>query len=373
MSAGHSLKEFVMLKKLLLSLLVLCLAFLGTVRPSAADQVDRQTFENPLAYLQAHGWKIVSDGVLQRERRAGEVETFVYGANGFTWKLQDLQSQLGMLRGLFKAHPDDDLRKAILNHRQEIAKTQELLERAKAAEEKGLASVVPKDTCTITYTYNADAGYFTSAQGTWASANASFSNNCSLSGDVYAYATASATVNGAPTTMTVSDGTRSGANVSASAYAYVYGGDSCSSYAYASVSSTSLNPSSYSRSASNSSCPVPPPPPSPTISGTDYIYVSSGCVTTTWTSSVSGGTSPYSYQWTWNGVSVGTGSSYSRTVCVGGTYSYTSNTLGLTVTDSNSRTGSTSMNVDVEKDPASSCLVAADPNDPNKIICQPQP
>src|SRR5947208_487425 len=102
MSAEHSLKESVMLKKLLLSILVLCLAFLGTSRSGLADQVDRQTFNDPLSYLQAHGWKIVSDGVLQRERRAGEVETFVYGASGLTWKLQDLQSQLANLRSLFQ-------------------------------------------------------------------------------------------------------------------------------------------------------------------------------------------------------------------------------------------------------------------------------
>jgi hypothetical protein len=273
-----------------------------------------------------------------------------------------------MLRGLFQAHPDADLRKAILNHRKEIANTQKMLEIAKEAEEKGVAPIVPKDTCTITYTYNADASYFTSSQGTYASANSSFSNNCGLVGEVYAYATASVTVNGATTTQTVTDGPRDGSNVSASAYASENGIPTCSSYAYASVSSSSLNPSSYYREASNSSCPAPVQPPTPAISGTDYIYVSSGCVTTTWTSSVTNGTSPYSYQWTWNGVAVGTGSSYSRTVCAGSTYNYTSNTLGLTVTDSRSLQGSTSMTVDVEKDPASSCYVAADPNDPNKYV-----
>jgi hypothetical protein len=365
-----------MLKKLLLSLLVLCLAFLGTVRPSAADQVDRQTFDNPLAYLQAHGWKIVSDGVLQRERRAGEVETFVYGANGFTWKLQDLQSQLGMLRGLFKAHPDDDLRKAILNHRQEIAKTQELLERAKAAEEKGLAPVVPKDTCTITYTDNADAGYFTSVQGTWASANASFSNSCSLSGDVYAYATATATVNGAPTTMTVSDGTRSGANVSASAYAYVYGGPSCSSYAYASVSSTSLNPSSYSQSASNSSCPLPNPP-TVSISGTSFVnLLGYACKTYTFTANVSGGVPGYSYQWYIDGYPDGTNSStYSYTWCGDNFNDSYTDTVSVSVTDSASQTGSASHNVNVSTSSSGGCYAATSPSDPNKIvpICPQQP
>jgi len=73
------------------------------------------------------------------------------------------------------------------------------------------------------------------------------------------------------------------------------------------------------------------------------------CTTYTWTSSISGGTAPFTYQWTWNGTAVGTGSSYSRQICPGLNYSYTSNTLGLTVTDSASRTGSTSKTVIVEK------------------------
>jgi len=364
-----------MLKKLLLVSLVLCLAFLGVTRPSAADQVDRQTFNDPLSYLQAHGWKVVSDGVLQRERRAGEVETFVYGSSGFAWKLQDLQNQLATLRALFQAHPDADLRKAIVNHRQAIAKTQELLERAKAAEEKGVAPVVPKDTCTITYTYNADAGYFTSAQGTWASANASFSNNCGLSGDVYAYATATATVNGAPTTMTVSDGTRSGANVSASAYAYVYGVPSCSSYAYASVSSNSLNPSSYSRSASNSSCPLPNPP-TVSISGTSFVSLQGyTCKTYTFTATVSGGVPGYSYQWYIDGYPDGTGSTYSYTWCGDNFNSSYTDTVSVTVTDSASQTGSASHNVNVSTSSSGGCYAAASPSDPNKIvpICPQQP
>ncbi|HEY0511812.1 MAG TPA: hypothetical protein VGH73_07910 [Thermoanaerobaculia bacterium] len=357
------------MKKLLFTALVLCLSLLGTSRSSFAAQSGHGSADDPIAKMQAQGWKIVGDGVLQRERRAGEVETFVYGVGGFTWKLQDLWSQLANLRKVFLAHPTDELRQAILNHRKEIASTQEMLEAARAAAANGETGLV-KDSCTITYTYNADAGYFTSSQGTYGSASASFYHSCGASGEVYAYATASVTVSGATTTQTVSDGPRDGSNVTASAYASELGIPICSSYAYSSVTSNSLNPSSYSRSASNSSCPASNPVP--TISGTDYIYVSSGCTTTTWTSSVSGGTSPYTYQWTWNGSVVGTGSSYSRTVCAGSVYSYTSNTLALTVTDSNSYTGSTSLGVDVEKDPASrGCLAVAAP-DGSKIIQCPQ-
>jgi hypothetical protein len=376
MLAGHSLKESVMLKKLLLSVLVLCLAFLGAARPSAADQVDRQTFSDPLSYLQAHGWKVVSDGVLQRERKAGEVETFVYGAHGFTWKLQDLQSQLATLRGLFQAHPDADLRKAIVNHRQEIANTQKLLELAKAAEARGEAPVIPKDTCTITYTDNADAGYFTSAQGTYGSANASFSNNCGLIGEVYAYATASVTVNGGPLTQTVTDGPRDGANVSASAYASEYGTSPCSSYAYASVSSNSLNPSSYSQSASNSSCPLPNPP-TVSISGTSFVnLLGYACKTYTFTANVSGGVPGYSYQWYIDGYPDGTNSStYSYTWCGDNLNDSYTDTVSVSVTDSASQTGSASHNVNVSTSSSGGCYAATSPSNPNKIvpICPQQP
>jgi hypothetical protein len=353
------------MKKLVLTALVLCLSLLGTPRSSFADQGDRASANDPIAKMQAQGWKIVGDGVLQRERRAGEVETFVYGVGGFTWKLQDLWSQLPNLRKAYLAHPTDDLRRAVLNHRKEIASTQAMLEAARTAAANGETGLV-KDGCTITYTYNADAGYLTSSQGTYGSASASFYHSCGLSGEVYAYATASVTVNGATTTQTVTDGPRSSSNATASAYASELGIPTCSSYAYASVTSSSLNPSSYSISSSNSSCPAPSSPVV-TISGTNYIYVSSGCTTSTWTSSVSGGTSPYSYQWTWNGAAVGTGSSYSRTVCAGTVYSYTSNTLALTVTDTNSHTGSASLGVDVEKDPTSrGCLVVSP--DGSKVV-----
>jgi hypothetical protein len=88
--------------------------------------------------------------------------------------------------------------------------------------------------------------------------------------------------------------------------------------------------------------------PTVTINGPTNLSVTA-CTTYTWTASVSGGTSPYTYQWTWAGTAVGTGSSYSRQYCPGIAYSYNTYTLGLTVTDSGSRTGSASKNVNVER------------------------
>jgi hypothetical protein len=337
-----------MLKKSFLASLMLCLSLFGSTQLSFAQEAKARS-NDPIAQMVRQGWKIVQDGVLQRERGAHQVETFVFGAPGFVWKLQDLQNQLRNLRLAYQADPKPELRKAILNHRQEIANTQRMIALAQAAELRG-ETPTEKVSCTINFGYDASASALTSSQGVTGTASANFSSNCAFSGEVYAYSYSTASVNGAPTTQTLTDGPRSGANVTANAYTSQTGVPTCQSYAYASMTSSNLSPSSYTISATNNSCPGGPINPVPTINGTNYIGISPGtCVTTTWTSSVAYGTSPYTYQWTWNGAAVGTGSSYSRSICANNFYSYTSNTLGLTVTDSGYRTGSTAINVDVEK------------------------
>ena len=347
-----------MLKKQLIACLLLFASIIGTAHLSVAQETKARS-NDPISQLLRQGWKIVQDGVLQRDRGAGQVETFVFGAAGFTWKLQDLQNQLHNLRLAYQVTPTPELRKTILSHRQEIANTQQLIALAQTAEAIGALPVDDKVSCSLSFTYNASAAALTSSQGVTASASASFTGSCGFTGEVYAYSYSTATVAGAPTTQTLTDGPRSGANVSASSFTSQTGGPSCTSYAYASMTSSNLSPSSYTISATNSSCPAVATSPVPAISGTNYIYVSSGCVSTTWTSSVSGGTSPYTYSWTWNGAVVGTGSSYTRSTCAGAAYSYTTNTLALKVTDSASRIGNASKSVDVEKDPVGSgCRVA---------------
>lgn len=243
-----------MSKKLLLAVLALCLSLLGAAKPGPA-QADRDIQDELLAKLEREGWKVVQDGVLRRELRANETETFVYGVEGFTWKLQDLRRQLQKLRTAFAASPTPELRKAIANHRKEIARTMEMIELARVAEASGETGVAKVD-CTPSFTVNADAGPRPDALGTWASASASFTSppECGLTGEVYAYAFARALLNGAITTDTVTDGPRSGANVSATAYATRTGGSPCESYAYASVTSSNLNPTSYSKDKQNNSC-----------------------------------------------------------------------------------------------------------------------
>jgi hypothetical protein len=63
-----------MKKQWVLTLLALCLSLFSGLHPILAQQSD-----DSLAALQQKGWKIVKDGVLQRELVPGEVESFVLG------------------------------------------------------------------------------------------------------------------------------------------------------------------------------------------------------------------------------------------------------------------------------------------------------
>ncbi|HEV2844928.1 MAG TPA: hypothetical protein VG477_08790, partial [Thermoanaerobaculia bacterium] len=306
-----------MSKTLGLALLVLFLSLIGT--PPGLAQADRDSGSDPLVKLERAGWKILQDGVLRRESRTSEVETFVFGVEGFTWKLQDLRNQLQVLRKEFHFHPTPELRRAIASHRKAIASTMEMIERARIAEASGEAGL-PKTGCTLSFNYDAVASYKTDRQGTRAEASADFnaSPECNFSGEVYAYAFAKTTVSGAPTTATVTDGPRSGSNVSAAADANRNGGPTCESYAYSYVTSNNLNPSSYSKTRSNDLCPSPssaPPQVSVTSDNENYVEIwEDECIWINWTANITG-CSGYTSKIYRNGVLQGTGTSYSEEVC----------------------------------------------------------
>lgn len=323
-----------MTKRPLLASLLLCLSLSATSTPGLA-QAGREPGDDPIARMERAGWKIAGEGVLRRELRAGEVETFVFGVEGFTWKLQDLRRQLRFLRQEFKANPTPELRKAIAGHRKVIASTLEMIERARTPEARGSAKApVFCEPPTYTFAYDADAGGKTQRQGTWANASADFTvhSNCSAasedpseysgpSGEVYAYAFAQTTVNGAPATATVTDGPRTGGNVSASADASRNGGAPCESRVYASVTSSYLNPASYSKETSNQSCPVPSPAATAlqaTVTSNQPSTISQfawGCTSFTWTVDISGGTSPYNSKLYLNNRFVARGTTYTQSVC----------------------------------------------------------
>jgi hypothetical protein len=301
-----------MTKKLFISL-ALCLALFGTASP-ALTQVDQKSGEDTLAQLQREGWKIVSDGLLQRELIPGEVESFAFGVPGFTWKVKDLQRQLQKLQAELRANPTPELRKAIANHRKAITNAQRALALARNAEALGEEADLSKVSCAINFSYDATAAKKLDAQGVLANASATFGANCGFTGQVYAYAFAKAWYNGAETTQTVTDGPRSGANVSATASASRNGGPPCESYGYGEMVSSGLNPSSWSKSATNTNCPSAPNPPTVTVTSNYpsvidlYEY---DCVNITWTTNISGGTSPYVTTMYWNNSSVGNRTTYS--------------------------------------------------------------
>ena len=87
-----------MTKRSPLAGLLLCLSLLISAIPGLA-QTD------PMDRLEREGWTVVQEGVLQRQPGPGEVETYVFGVEGFNWKLRDLRSQLQVLRREHEANP----------------------------------------------------------------------------------------------------------------------------------------------------------------------------------------------------------------------------------------------------------------------------
>ena len=306
--------------KTLFTGLLLCLCSLGAAVPSLA-QADRDTGDDPILKLQREGWTIVQEGVLQRQSKPGEVETFVYGVEGFTWKLQDLRAQLRKLRAELAANPTPELRRVIASHRKAIASTRKMIERARLAG-TGAKWDIWQGGCNLAFAYDADASHKVNARGAWAVASAdfqAFSETCH-DGEVYAYAFAKTTVNGAPTTAQVTDGPRTGSNVNASADASRNGGGPCESYAYSYVTSSSLSPSSYSKSTLSETCPAASTPSTLQVSITPDEYLTNTiweeqCEASTWTLSISGGTPPYTVNVYRNGVFQRTGPSYSEQFC----------------------------------------------------------
>jgi hypothetical protein len=338
----------VMTKKLFLSL-ALCLALFGVVSPALA-QTDQKSGEDTLAQLQREGWKIVSDGLLQRELVPGEVESFAFGVSGFIWKVKDLQKQLQKLQAEFRANPTPELRKAIANHRKAIASAKRALANARAAEARGQEIDLSKVSCALNFSYDAAGGPKTDVQGIWANASATFgsSGTCGFTGQVYAYAFAKTWVNGAESTETVTDGPRSGANVSATAYASRNGGGPCETQSYGEMLSDSLSapPYTWTKRVITSSCPPVVTPLNVTAASnapsTTIDLYNSDCITITWAVNYSGGTPPHVSMMYLNGASVGAGTAYSKTYCNAGTNTSLTATFSVTVADSSNPTQSKS-------------------------------
>lgn len=328
----------------------LCLGFMMLAGGQGlwAEKLESQLWSEVRTKMQAEGWVQIAEGVF--ERRAGtKVEHLGYGREGLAWTIGELRRQLEVVMREYEANPSEDLAEIIDGLSIKIARAQEELKHVPRGLASATAAVTGASCGSICYSATADAYAKTTVQGVGAVAEAKFNNACGYSGETYAYAYATAILNGTTNTYSESD-PDSGASIISTATAAVNGGPTCSSSANAYAQSTALG-ISYTTSDSNGSCPtVVVPNPVPTIAGStyEYFYGTAPCRTKTWTVSTTGGTSPYSYVWKYNGTVVGSGASYSRSVCK----LNASFTLDVGVTDANGLTGQDSHYVVVEYEPA---------------------
>jgi len=322
-----------MMKKLLLTSLVLCLSFFGTTRLSLA-QTDRETptSKEPLAKFLEEGWKPVAEGVLQRQKGGNKVESLAYGVEGLQWALQDMETRQSALVERYQAHPSPELQKAVHKLKASIDRIQASLDEGKVSSSASLEKVIVNG-CDVSYGAHADAFPLSPGPGVGATADSYFYNNCGYSGEVYAQVNGDATSGSIHNYVSQTDGPKYGGNISASASVNVNGRPSCHSDAYSYTYSSGLG---IWLSASDSNDTCPDPPLSVSISGpASTTVLGYACKTLTWTASASGGVPPYtSYQWYRDGYPAGTGSSYSETFC-GDNVTYTESFgLSVTVTDS---------------------------------------
>lgn len=318
-------------RPVLLALVLLVLALAPVALAQPADPGNRPDGAGPpqdvVDMLLDRGFQQIQPSIFEREldSEAFGYETVVYGFDGHLWLLGQQEAFLQALQARYELFPAAELLDAILAQERRIEETRALLEELSAAEaenasgtsrSEGLISVrlgadevlsfAGAISCTTLITRAADAGH--GLTGPWASASATFQDDCGEVGTVSALAMAQG-LNSIGNIVTYTDEcpSKTGSNVSCSAYATVDAVGQCFSNGQASVTFGFFT---YTVSASNSVCRTL----QATLSGTTSLFVPWGSTGTgSWSVSASEGTPPYNYQWFFNNVAVGTNSStYSR-------------------------------------------------------------
>jgi len=334
-----------------------------SVKPGQPDAAP-EPFDYPLEYLQQDGWEVIAPDVMRRELEDGRVETWASGVRGLVWAVQSLADELLVMEHDYAEAPSGELWDAIVTHQEMLDDARTKLDSALRQESPGIQpKLLPPADCTVSWGYHANA-----YRGATAQADSYFNNDCGYLATTYAYAYVTTTTNGVIDTRSQTDPSGPGTNISSYASASLPGtADSCYSYARAYVNS----PFGYFETTdSDSRCD----PVSVYISGTTYVYVPFSCKTYTWTANPSGGTGTYTgYQWTYNGSAVGTGSTYSRTYCATKFWTYRTDTLGVTVTDSNGESAADTHNVTVELGPTDPCIEPLSKQAGGEVLPQPCP
>lgn len=299
------------MKKLLFASLVLCLFALGITPLSVTAQGDWGNPENPIAKLEGEGWRPVAEGVMQRERGDGQIESLAFGAEGYAWMKKQHERQLARLVSEYEANPSQELLRGIRMFRREIAAIEQILVSGElqATTEKLNGSA---NGCNFAYGASRNA-YPLSTGGAGADSSAYFHNDCGYTGQTEAWAYATATSGTVITTKSQRD-PKNGTWIDSAASASAPGNRDCYSEANAWTRSDALGLYYNSGWRYNSSCY--PPFSSVTVNGpTDSYIVGYSCTTITWTATLSGGSSPLSYTWKRDGVTVSTSSSYAKSFC----------------------------------------------------------
>jgi hypothetical protein len=286
------------------------LVFLALVLVKAGSAQELQPLEPAwLRQMYSEGWQKVEEGVLRRDLGEGRTEAFSYGAEGFRWLIQKYSEQLAYFEGEYRESPSDELASLVNRLRDRINALQDEALTAPAADSFDAADTLQTEDCT-SYSLTADAGFKTSTQGVEASASASFSSTCEITGSTFASAWAKAAVGTVVTDQEQHDPKDNGTQLLSQAYASVNGSLECESVAMASV--TFLG-TTYSAEDRNTDCPDIVSIAGPTQVATDYY--GQACADVTWTVTTASGRTDYTFEW-YIGTSLeGTGTTLTKRYC----------------------------------------------------------
>lgn len=219
--------------------------------PASVSANFEETEPDLVNRLLQDGWERVEEGVLQRKRGGGRVETFSYGEQGMRWTVRRLAERLRSLQREYRAHPSVELAGTLETLKAELARA----EGARGAGDALQASVGPIESataeltagCEPTATATASAGpQSTTVPGAAARASVSFEGPCP--GDTFAYAYSRATSGSTTAVQSQEEPRYGGTSLASSLAVSATGSLDCFAEAYARASIEDLSYESYQTS-----------------------------------------------------------------------------------------------------------------------------
>lgn len=228
----------------------LCLSMIPMARPTLSQTPPAPVPERVTQMLR-EGWRKTAEGVLERNAKGSQVETYTYGKAGLRWMVWRLEERVRSLENEHKAYPSAELAQVIETLEGEIAQANRALSAAKSADGGG----EQLKSCRSTFSVQAVADPLSGSQGVTASADAAFEETCGTLGNTYAYAYSRATDGTTTTTRIQEDPRHDGDSLGSAASTSVSGSLDCYSEAYARAWSPTLG-INYEASDTNFACPA---------------------------------------------------------------------------------------------------------------------